>query len=222
MLATLDSEPVFANHSQYTLPFLPRSSSPGWSDASSLASSRRSSLASTCSSSSGSASPYSTPYPLPFTAPFAPTPSESASPSSSSTATKRKRNSRTTSPKSCSHCAATTTPLWRRHPETHLPLCNACGLYLTQRGSLRPNVLIEADASPSDDAPSSNDHDGDPALTCSHCGTHRTSVWRRSATGERVCNACGVYARLRGRERPLKLRMRKGKVRPRCKHPKVQ
>ncbi|KAJ7917004.1 hypothetical protein B0H13DRAFT_343761 [Mycena leptocephala] len=35
--------------------------------------------------------------------------------------------------KVCSHCHATSTPLWRHDPRTHKPLCNACGLYLYQR-----------------------------------------------------------------------------------------
>ncbi|KAJ7851194.1 hypothetical protein B0H13DRAFT_2284690 [Mycena leptocephala] len=51
---------------------------------------------------------------------------------------------------------------------------------------------------------------------CSHCHTHQTSVWRRNKDGDQVCNACGVYQRLRGKERPLSLR--KNKVKPRAKH----
>ncbi|KAJ7187644.1 hypothetical protein GGX14DRAFT_610622 [Mycena pura] len=117
--------------------------------------------------------------------------------------------------KTCSHCAATTTPLWRRDPATHRPLCNACGLYLQQRQKMRPAALIAADAATSD---SETDADDAAGPSCSHCGTRRTSVWRRSKAGARVCNACGVYARLRGRERPLALR--RNKIRPRCKHPK--
>ncbi|KAJ7622034.1 hypothetical protein FB45DRAFT_1031732 [Roridomyces roridus] len=116
-------------------------------------------------------------------------------------------------PKCCSHCSATSTPLWRRHPGTHQTLCNACGLYLQQRHKMRPRMLIAADQSSSSD----DELDmvgGGPE--CSHCGTRRTSVWRRSKTGAKVCNACGVYARLRGRERPLELR--RNKIRPRCKH----
>lgn len=37
----------------------------------------------------------------------------------------------------CSHCEATTTPLWRRGPEEEL-LCNACGLYLKLHSRKRP------------------------------------------------------------------------------------
>ncbi|KAJ7159247.1 hypothetical protein C8R43DRAFT_948180 [Mycena crocata] len=122
----------------------------------------------------------------------------------------------TTSPtpttKRCSHCAATATPLWRRNPATQQPLCNACGLYLQQRNKMRPCALIAADDDGGDDA----DTGAEGGPECSHCHTHRTSVWRRSKTGARLCNACGVYARLRGRDRPLTLR--RNKIKPRCKH----
>ncbi|KAJ7642945.1 hypothetical protein DFH06DRAFT_999333, partial [Mycena polygramma] len=111
----------------------------------------------------------------------------------------------------CSHCNSTSTPLWRRDPATRRPLCNACGLYLQQRNKQRPTALIAADQSDDDD-------DAEVDL-CSHCHTHRTSVWRRSKSGARLCNACGVYARLRGRDRPLSLR--RNKIRPRCKHAKL-
>ncbi|KAF7342348.1 GATA zinc finger domain-containing protein [Mycena venus] len=47
--------------------------------------------------------------------------------------------------KECSHCHATSTPLWRRDPRTHKTLCNACGLYLNQHGMLRPQNLIDVD-----------------------------------------------------------------------------
>ncbi|KAJ7108975.1 hypothetical protein C8R43DRAFT_1043390 [Mycena crocata] len=117
--------------------------------------------------------------------------------------------------KRCSHCAATATPLWRRNPATQQPLCNACGLYLQQRNKMRPRALIAAEQEDDDAAEdAANGAPGEPE--CSHCHTHRTSVWRRSKTGAKLCNACGVYARLRGRDRPLTLR--KNKIKPRCKH----
>lgn len=46
-----------------------------------------------------------------------------------------------------------------------------------------------------------------------------SSVWRRGKDGTQVCNACGVYSRLRGKERPLALK--KNKIRPRTKYPKA-
>ena len=115
--------------------------------------------------------------------------------------------------RSCSHCHATTTPLWRRDPSTMKPLCNACGLYLQQRNKLRPQELIDAD----DDGSTSDESDVNyVGPECSHCRTHHTSVWRRSKAGDQLCNACGVYARLRGKPRPLSLK--RNKIRPRSKH----
>lgn len=117
--------------------------------------------------------------------------------------------------KSCFHCHVTSTPLWRRDPSTQKPLCNACGLYLQQRNKLRPQALIDADIDDDDAAPEIPDAEY-TGPKCSHCLTRRTSVWRRSKSGAQVCNACGVYARLRGKERPLSLR--RNKIKPRTKH----
>ena len=126
---------------------------------------------------------------------------------------RRKPSDGSESGKTCSHCHATSTPLWRRDPSTMKPLCNACGLYLQQRNKLRPQELIDAD----DDGSSSEESDANYlGPECSHCRTHRTSVWRRSKSGDQLCNACGVYARLRGKPRPLSLK--KNKIRPRSKH----
>ncbi|KAF7303987.1 GATA zinc finger domain-containing protein [Mycena indigotica] len=119
--------------------------------------------------------------------------------------------------KECFHCHATSTPLWRREPQTQRPLCNACGLYLQQRNKLRPQELIDADRDDYEDNPVNRIPDEEyTGPKCSHCGTRQTSVWRRSKTGQQVCNACGVYQRLKGKERPLSLR--RNKVRPRTKH----
>lgn len=132
---------------------------------------------------------------------------------SNSQQNRRKTGDASESGKSCSHCHATSTPLWRRDPSTMKPLCNACGLYLQQRNKLRPQELIDAD----DDGSSSEESDANYlGPECSHCRTHRTSVWRRSKSGDQLCNACGVYARLRGKPRPLSLK--KNKIRPRSKH----
>ncbi|KAJ7617738.1 hypothetical protein FB45DRAFT_214132 [Roridomyces roridus] len=105
----------------------------------------------------------------------------------------------------CSRCHTTETPLWRRDPLTHAPLCNACGLYLQQRHAHRPMELIYADRD--DGGTASAPTDG---RRCSHCGVHRTTVWRRNREGDQVCNACGVYERLHKVQRPLSLTKRGG------------
>lgn len=43
----------------------------------------------------------------------------------------------------CSNCGTTTTPLWRRAPSGET-ICNACGLYLKARKTLRPTVMKRA------------------------------------------------------------------------------
>ncbi|EKG13498.1 Zinc finger GATA-type protein [Macrophomina phaseolina MS6] len=42
--------------------------------------------------------------------------------------------------------------------------------------------------------------------TCSNCGTTRTPLWRRSPTGEPICNACGLYLKARNQSRPSNLK----------------
>ncbi|KAJ7132443.1 hypothetical protein C8R44DRAFT_871404 [Mycena epipterygia] len=145
---------------------------------------------------------------------FLPTPSTSNLPSARRTSRRGNTVDDGTPKKSCFHCHVTSTPLWRREPVTQRPLCNACGLYLQQRNKLRPQELIDADID-DDDTPEIPDSEY-TGPKCSHCLTRQTSVWRRSKTGAQVCNACGVYARLRGKERPLSLR--RNKIKPRTKH----
>ncbi|CAK5278833.1 unnamed protein product [Mycena citricolor] len=118
-------------------------------------------------------------------------------------------------PKTCAHCKVTSTPLWRRQPGTGQSLCNACGLYLLQRGTARPRALIEADI----DTPSADAHIPDSEYSgtmCTNCRTRKTSLWRKNIDGQVVCNACGVYERLKGRTRPTELR--RDKIKPRTRH----
>ncbi|KAJ6572774.1 hypothetical protein DFH09DRAFT_401859 [Mycena vulgaris] len=166
--------------------------------------------------------PYEFMSPLPHTLPRASSPGAASADSGrlsplsvfgSSDSSSRRSSIDAAAPKRCSHCSATATPLWRRNPATRLPLCNACGLYQNQRGKMRPLALIAADQ---DDDPEAGLAADAPA--CSHCHTRRTSVWRRSKSGAKLCNACGVFLRLRGRDRPLALHG--NKIKPRCKHTK--
>ncbi|KAJ6521162.1 hypothetical protein DFH09DRAFT_1193078 [Mycena vulgaris] len=143
------------------------------------------------------------------------TPPPGSETSSVTPPSRRRSTDQGSAKKSCFHCHVTSTPLWRREPSTQRTLCNACGLYLSQRNKLRPQELIDADID--DDAPQIPDEEY-TGPKCSHCLTRQTSVWRRSKTGEKLCNACGVFLRLRGKERPLSLR--RNKIKPRTKHAK--
>ncbi|XP_047529933.1 uncharacterized protein LOC125066070 isoform X1 [Vanessa atalanta] len=62
-------------------------------------------------------------------------------------------------------------------------------------------------------------------LSCSNCGTHTTTIWRRDARGEMVCNACGLYYKLHGVPRPTAMRRdtihtRRRRPRHDAKHPR--
>lgn len=45
-----------------------------------------------------------------------------------------------------------------------------------------------------------------PGTTCTNCHTMTTSLWRRNAHGETVCNACGLYYKLHSVPRPLAMK----------------
>ncbi|KAI8609128.1 hypothetical protein BC830DRAFT_1045335, partial [Chytriomyces sp. MP71] len=41
---------------------------------------------------------------------------------------------------------------------------------------------------------------------CRNCSTCATSAWRRDEDGYLICNACGLFLRIHGVPRPVRLR----------------
>lgn len=66
-----------------------------------------------------------------------------------------------------------------------------------------------------------NDNNQNPNqkdMSCTNCGTLTTTIWRRNVRGEMVCNACGLYFKLHGVNRPHS--MRRDTIHTRRRRPK--
>ncbi|KAJ3345516.1 putative electron transfer flavoprotein subunit [Entophlyctis luteolus] len=99
---------------------------------------------------------------------------------------------------------ATTFSLYQQPPEEPV--------YSHQRQQRQAELPLPAPASL---APPAREANARPQ--CMNCGTTETSAWRKDCGGRTVCNACGLYKKQRGYDRPAAFPFRKSVVRRRMR-----
>eukprot|EP00124_Ichthyophonus_hoferi_P001607 Ihof_evm7s88 gene=Ihof_evmTU7s88 len=146
-------------------------------------------------------------------------------------------NSGSSSPNSANTPQSSTSPFNFHHTASTPSVCASVGSYHNSSGSLPTSPQRPQAATPplSPEGGNSSSEEFKPMAgqgvaegqACTNCQTTYTTMWRKDATCQIVCNACGLYERLNKVPRPLhmankKIHRRKPRRRTNPVHPPIQ
>ncbi|XP_032585166.1 uncharacterized protein LOC6578233 isoform X3 [Drosophila mojavensis] len=111
-------------------------------------------------------------------------------------------------------------PLLKDMPDSNVKICRRKQSFPTKSDCMESPVAVDGlkDKKSQKCSSTSSLSTSQKDMSCSNCGTLTTTIWRRSVRGEMVCNACGLYFKLHGVNRPHS--MRRDTIHTRRRRPK--
>lgn len=77
---------------------------------------------------------------------------------------------------------------------------------ISSTGKNSPGLNLDTNSNNNNANTTNTNNNNKTSIQCTNCHTKTTPLWRRNPEGEPLCNACGLFLKLHGEVRPLKLK----------------